>query len=256
MNWWINMTAFNPQEITLSERQVEAIAYIEQSYMLEQQVPTADKLSDVFGVSKSTAKKWLESEKFQYILEHKGIVIKRKTSNMLTSNQLMIAEMLLNINDRRSPREKCLEAGITIQKLNTWQRDPQFNEYMQRRAEQLFENADAKAYMNVIKNIENGDLRAAQFYFEMSGKYRSSDHKEINIDGFLVTLIEILQARVKDPLVLNQIAQDIDNLMNGKPVELQPAIVAIPVASIESNNTVTKMEPAISLDLRRIDGNG
>lgn len=214
--------SFDPQKMQLSERQVDCLTYIEQQFMLEGSVPTVDKISDVFGVSKATVRKWLKSDEFNYILNFKGITV-RRASGVLSSNQLMIAEMLLNISDRRSKREKCEAAGITVQQLAAWKRDPQFNDYMQKRAEQLFKDSDDVAYLNVVKNMESGDLKAAQFYFEMSGKYQPSMRHDVNLDSFVAVLIEILQARVQDPQTLELIAGDIENLMSGRPVNLEPA---------------------------------
>jgi hypothetical protein len=233
--------AFDPQNISLTETQVECLTFIEQEYMLHGQVPTVERISEVFGKSVETARKWMRSEEFDWILRHKGIYLSRRPG-VLTANQLMIANMLLNIDDKRSKREKCKEAGVTVQQLAAWGKDSAFQDYMQKRAEELFKSSSDKAYLNVIKNMDSGDLQAAKFYLEMTGRYQPTVRHDINIDTFLGSLLEILQYRIGDPQILELIAGDIQNLAEGKPVTIeqplqqvvqQPVPVAIDVGSVE-----------------------
>lgn len=240
---------FDPQKMTFSEQQQDCLVFIEQTYMLEGLIPTVDRIADVFGVSKVTANKWLSSDKFQYVLKYKGITTAR-TSGVLSVKQLTLINMLLNISDKRSQREKFQEAGVTPQQFAAWRKDPQFNDYMQKRAEDLFKGGDAAAYLSVLKNVDSGDLNATKFYFELTGKYQPSVRHDINIDSFLVSLIEILQARVSDSRTLELIAEDIENLMQGKPIlSSVKTQVAIPVSSVEAKSVVAKGDMNIALDL-------
>lgn len=222
-------------QIRLSEKQAECILFIEQIYMAEGIIPSARKISDTFGVSEATARKWLDSPQFNVLLANKNIR-RSGTSGVLSAPQLHIANSLLNINDKRSLREKCEASGITTNQLAVWRKDPTFNEYMQKRAENLFHNSDDIAYLNVIKNLQAGDLQAAKFYFEMTGKYQPSKNRgDVNIEAFLASVIEIIQYEVSDPATLERIADHFENLMSGKPVVLDrdSMPVAIPVRSME-----------------------
>lgn len=203
---------FDPTKIKLTERQAECLTFCEQIYWIEQALPTADRIAEVFGITKQTARKWLDSPEFDYILTSKGVKFKG-TKGVLTAPQMMIVNMLLNLGDRRSEREKCEASGITPQQLSAWRRDKQFIGYMQNRAEQMFKDSDDIAYLNVMRNMQGGDLSAAKFYFEMTGKYQPSLKLDVNVDMILARVIEILQVRVKDPNVLEAIASDFDGLM-------------------------------------------
>lgn len=245
---------FDPEHIKLTERQIECLVYIEQIFFLEGAIPTKAKISEVFGVTEQTAKKWLESPEFKYILTSKGIISTARTG-VLTAPQMQIVNRLLNLGDRRSEREKCAEAGISIQQLAAWRRDKTFMDYMQKRAEAMFKNSDDIAYLNVIRNMSGGDLSAAKFYFEMTGKYQPSMRLDVNVDMILARVIEILQVRVKDPQVLEAIASDFDSLMHsGRSfdtafVEEQAAIPAH-AQEVQVTPIVSMPEPAgISLDL-------
>ncbi len=245
---------FDPTDIKLTERQAEALTFIEQIYFLEGGLPTIDRLADIFGVSKQTAKKWMDSPEFKYILGAKGM-LGPKTAGVLTAPQMMIINALLNLGDRRSEREKCESCGISPQQLAAWRRDKAFIEYMQKRAESMFKNSDDIAYINIIRGMQGGDLAAAKFYLEMTGKYQPSMRMDVNVDMILARVIEILQVRVKDPAVLEAIANDFESLMsNGRGfdtafVEEQAAIPA-QAREVQVSPLISMPDGAeISLDL-------
>lgn len=223
-------------QIRLSEKQAECILFIEQVYMTEGIIPSAKKISDTFGTSVETAKKWLASPQFNVLLASKGIK-KPGTLGVLSAPQLYISNLMLNLNDKRSLREKCEAAGITTQQLAVWQRDDTFKEYMRKRAEALFHDSDDAAYLNVIKNVQAGDLQAAKFYFEMTGKYQPSKSRgDVNLESFIASVIEIIQYRVSDSATLELIANDLESLLSGKPVVLDrsEAPMAIEATSAEA----------------------
>jgi hypothetical protein len=249
---------FDPTNIKLTERQAEVLTYIEQEHGLHGSIPTVDKIAEIFGNSKSTIKKWMESPEFDFILKRKGI-IRTVPKGVLTAPQMMMVTMLLNISDRRSEREKCEEAGITVAQLAAWRRDPSFISYLQSRAEAMFKDSDDVAYLNVLRNMQGGDLGAAKFYFEMTGKYQPSMRHDVNIDSIAMRLIEILQIHVKDPAVLEAIANDFESLFTtGSSQQEIPSV--IPATAIESpapmlaSNSLPSFGGDMDLDFGGLDG--
>jgi hypothetical protein len=220
------------QKITLSENQVEALTYIEQCYFLHGTLPTNEQLSDVIGVTVQTIKNWWKNDSFQLVLRNKGLPVGGETQSkkeVLTPEQLAVANKVLNLQDRRSLREKLEEAGVTPQKYQVWRRDPTFNEYMRKRAESLFSGGSDAEYLYLMKNVEGGSLEAAKLYFEMTGIYNPKISLELNVDRVMVGVIEIIQRRVKDPAILEAIASDIEALVSGRPTGLdaQDALPAV-----------------------------
>lgn len=246
------MTTFDPQNISLTESQVACLTFIEQEYMLHKAVPTVELMADVIGVSKETVRKWLNSPEFDHYLRMKGIYLSRKREGVLAPQQLIIANMLLNVDDRRSKRQKCEEAGISVQQLNAWYRDAQFSEYVRKLAEEKFGDGAATAYLTILKNMENGDMVATKLFMEMSGRYTPSVRHDVNLDSFVGSLLEILQYRIADPQTLELIAGDLESLLSGKPVTIQqapvPASEPKPQKAIEAKS-VEKPMPAFKLDL-------
>jgi len=221
------------QDIKLSEQQASCLTYVQQVFMLEGNLPTIERISQVFMMSKDTVKKWMDSPEFHFLLRQQGIFLNRVTDKALTPHQLAIANALLNVSDRRSKREKCKDAGVSMQQLAAWQKDAAFREYMKKRAEDLFLDSDDAAYLNVLRNVENGDLNAAKLYLEITGKYQPSVRHDVNLESFLANFIEILQARIKDPELLEQIANDLEMLLKGKKVDVTEPQRAIAVQSSE-----------------------
>lgn len=217
--------SFDPMNITLTERQSECLIYIEQEFFLSGYIPTEDKLVEVFGMTKATVKKWLASPEFQHILKSKGI-INSSTEGVLTAPQMYLANAILNLADKRSEREKCLEAGVTVQQLAAWRRDPSFIDYVQRRAKAMFENSDDVAYLAVMKNMQGGSLEATKFYFEMTGKWQPSVRHDVNIDSLAVRLIEIIAIHVTDADKLEAIAADFERVMNPQAAQEVPELSA------------------------------
>lgn len=222
------MTTFDPQNFVMTERQIACVTYLKQEFMLHGALPSVDRVAEVFGIPVATVKTWLASDEFKHVLTQEGMLAPRY-DGVLTERQLAIANALLNFADKRSDREKCQEAGISVQQLAVWRKDSTFQSYMQQRAEQIFGDLEVDARMNIVRNVRAGDLNAAKFYFEMTGAYRPASKDGINIRVFVDTLTEILQARIQDPMLLEQIATDLDNLIHGRPVHLDQA-ASIPKA--------------------------
>lgn len=247
-----------PDTSKLTSAQKQCIDYMEQVYFTSGQLPTAASVADKLDMKEAAVSAWMSDPIFRYSLKFKGL-LETAPEGVLTGPQLMIANMLLNIRDKRSDREKCNEVGITTHKLAVWRRDPVFIKYMNDRAERMFKDAGDAAYTNLLKNIQSGNLKAAQLFFEMTGKYQKSVRHDISIDSILVKMIEILQVRIRDPELLETIAQDFEDMMDGKPLsfESNPARKALPEA-IEAQIVqppVGKADELVQIHLEGINGN-
>lgn len=225
----------------ISEAQHSCLLYIEQHYLLDGSIPTVERLADVCGVRVDTVRGWFKDEGFNHVLQYKGIALPN-THGALSAPQLMIISMMLNIKDKRSLRQKCEACGITLQKLAAWRKDPHFNAYLQRRAEALYKDGEAEAFVALMRSIDAGDFQATKFYFEMTGRYNPRSTDNVNLEGFLSSVIEIIQARVQDPQVLGLIANDFDKLLKGEPVVLSDTR---PMAAIEATEVEPEPKPEV-----------
>lgn len=232
-------------DLTYTEKQYSAILFMQQTYNSSGHLPTAELIAEKVGATVTTVKGWLELKKFQIAMERLDIPWYDKADGSLTALQLAVVEIMLNLSDRRSEREKCQEAGITVAKYNAWLRDPAFAEYVNARARRMFgEVGEGMAYTTILRNMRNGDMSATKIYLEMTGKYMPSirQHNTVNLEGFVAQLVELLQRRLQgQPELMEQLARDLENLLQGRPIDfdsLPPQVRdIIPVPSIEMSTS-------------------
>lgn len=209
---------------TLSSQQIDFVSFVEQRFWETGSVPTVEKISEELRISATTIKKYWEDSDIRSILVGRGVsLLDNNTQDLLTAQQLYLANLLMNLHDKRTVREKCEEAGVTTQKYNAWMRTNSFQGYMRRRAEALFASADSDAYVSMVNAMRSGDQRAVQLYFEMRGIYNPKVQVDVNVNMVLSKVVEIIQLRVKDPEILMQIAADFEQLETGEMKAIEAA---------------------------------
>lgn len=207
--------------MAVSEAAVKALAFCEQTYFTDGLIPSVERISQVVDVSVDTVKEWFKSDTFREALQTRGVKLTRPDeADLLSFQQLNAANLMLNIGDKRSNREKLEEIGATTQQWNSWMRDANFANYMKKRAEQMFASGDSSAYLSVLRGMEAGDLNSTKLYFEMKGIYNPKVTLEVNVDAVLMRVVEIIQRHVKDPVILQHIADDIEGLEGVRRPEL------------------------------------
>ncbi len=224
--------------MSLSNEMVDVLTYIEQMWWEDNgTVPTNEAISEATGIGLQTVKGYWTNPDFRAALQHRGVSFKNDpdAGKALTYDQLMVANMLLNIMDKRSLREKLQASGInaTPAQVGSWMRQPAFQAHLRKRSQNLFEDADTAANIALVKAIDAGDLKAVQLLFEMTGRYTPRQVHEINVHAVLARVIEIISIRVKDPAIVADIAGDIDALLTGQTPQALPEVKApIPVNSL------------------------
>ena len=205
--------------MSVSEQMINVLSYVEQVYWEDGQRPTDEKSAEMVGCDISYVKKCFKSEQFRDAAYNRGISLGRDDpgEEILSFEQLTAVSVLLNTYDRRSMREKLDFVGISTQKLNSWMRDPKFAVHLRKRAEKQFAESDTKAYMSIIKGMEDGDLKATQLFLEMRGLYNPRVDVNINVDSVLTRVVEIISKHVKDPAILGAIADDLEMLDGVRP---------------------------------------
>lgn len=222
--------------MSLSEEMIDVLTYIEQLWWEDnQQVPTNERISEVTGVSLQTIKGYWTNSDFRAALAARGVSFANTLdphARALTYHQLMVANMLMNVHDRRSMREK-LKAipgvEITPAKVQAWMRQPAFQDHLRRRGETLFAGADHSAYLALVQAIDGGDLKAVQLFFEMKGIYTPRSSVEVNVHSVIARVVEVIQVHVKDPATLQAIAEGIEDVLagNAPAPQLPPAPIDV-----------------------------
>ena len=206
-----------PQEPeSLNDSELSILAYVEQVYWETGRIPTQDAVVEGLDPFSSTKTKkrvkacW-EKQRFQDALKKRGLEFK-EDSKLLTPTQLLLVNMLLNVEDKKSLRQKLDVLGVTMSQYQTWLRDPAFHKYLVMRTEQLFENSDHEAYKSLVQSVVRGDVSAMKLFFEMRGIYSPRLDININVETIVYRLVEIVGKHVRDPELLRAIANDVEQL--------------------------------------------
>lgn len=214
------------QKPTLTTHQVRILSYCEQIFWETGLLPTPERVVSDLGYSQRTVAAAFNEETFQTALASKGIdpvglvipgnVIKE--SKALSPQQIIVANRMLNLHDKRSEREKLAECQVSSQQYHAWLRQPAFVEFMRKRGEALFQSSDFAAYKSLVSNVKAGDNKSLELFFRMRGIYRPQVDVNLNIEAVLTRVIEVISTYVKDPKVLNAIANGIDEVLEAEEV--------------------------------------
>lgn len=201
---------------SLTDSELSILAYVEQIFWETGKVPTKDAV--VFGLdplesysTKSKVTKAWNKPRFQEALAKRGLEFQSDT-RLLTPTQLLLVNMLLNVEDKKSLRQKLDMLGVNMQKYQTWLRDPAFHQYLTMRTEQLFENSDHDAYKSLLQAVMRGDVTAMKLFFEMRGIYSPKLDLNINIESMIYRVVEVVGKHVKDPAILTAIADEVEQM--------------------------------------------
>lgn len=167
---------------------------------------------------------YVASEQFQTKLKMLGMKVESPVLGLLSPEQIMVANMEMSLLDRRSIRLKLDEfnkamkkldpdfRNITITQYEGWRKDPAYQEYISKRSKLQYESLETEAYNQLAKMIANGDQGAMKLLFELKGRLNKTLNINMNVEGTLVRVVEIITRHVKDPQILEAISTDIEAL--------------------------------------------
>lgn len=206
----------------LTDREVKMVNLIEQRFYETGNLPTNDKIAEDLKFSPQIVKNAWKKPLFRQALVVRGIDLNpEESTDLLSGDQLLVANMVLNVHDKTSLREKlktvstALGKTITVNTYNAWMNQPAFQKYIKSRIEREFKGADSVALLGHIKAIHGGDMKAIELYYEMTGRHNRRVQVDVNIEVVLVNVIEIISKHVNDPEILQAIANDIEKLEIG-----------------------------------------
>ena len=218
-------TPVEPSKPTLTSLEVSILTFVEQIFWETGVLPTAEAVAEELNCRTATALAAFKNETFRQALVTKGIPVENfvipgqivKTSKALSPKQILVANLMLNVHDNRSQREKLSWAQVSSQQYHAWLRQPAFVEFVNKRAEQMFGASDHLAYRSLIKNVTAGDPKSLDLFFRMRGIYNPSLNVNLNINAVLTQVIEIVSRHVS-PQVMQTIANELDAVIEAEEV--------------------------------------
>lgn len=210
----------------LTELQWDLIGYVEQFWAAHKRFPTMYELKRGLKVSKDNIESALYNELTERHLKARGIDWNvntpvaegldqpEKTINKLTKHQMAVAMVMLNPVDQRSTRKKLEALGVSETTYNGWLNNPVFLDFMQTQSEEIFGKAMPLVHTSLAQQAINGDTRATKLFYEVSGRYRGGQQETANVQMLIIRLIEVIQKYVKEPAVLQAIAEEVKEITN------------------------------------------
>lgn len=211
------------QKPKLSSQAITLLNYCEQVFWEAGLLPTPENCSEELGLGRETVNKWFKDQTFRTQIATRGMDPEQlifpgkliKESKALSPRQIIVANLMLNLHDKRSEREKLHEVQVSPQQYSAWLRQPAFVEFLRKRGEALFSASDFLAYKSLINNVKAGDNKALELFFSMRGIYNKSVNVNLNIDVVLTQVIEIV-ARHVTPQVMNLIAAELEQVIEAE----------------------------------------
>lgn len=208
-----------------TQQEYEVLNFIEQTYLLNRAVPSIEVISERTGVAENRVRKFWEREDFKAALEARGIDLRVQPNDILTAEQLMCANALLDFSDTRSHKKKLSDLKISSQTYQGWLRDPAFQAYMTARAENMLGDVLPEAHMALVDNVRRGDLGSIKLMYEMTGRWSSKTVGDLNVEFLLMKILEAVQKHVTDPTILQNIAEELGTLgAVQQPKAIQPPV--------------------------------
>lgn len=198
----------------LSPKDHSLLTFIEQEYLVHGAVPTLEYTLEARVTDAAHYKRCLANVSFRHAMATRGISLRGlggnpKEDNILTEEQLVAANIMLDLRDNRSQKKKLGDLGITSGKWEGWLRDPAFQSYLRTRAENLLPDSLHESHLALIDRVRSGDINAIKYYNEITGRYVPNGSDKADVNAVLMMVLEVIQRHVKDPVALTGISDDL-----------------------------------------------
>ena len=147
------------------------------------------------------------SDEWKQALEYRGIAWDEKAGLSLEQRSVIIK--LADVSDRRGLGVKLKELGVPMARYQAWLKHPLFREQVNAAAEQVLEEAIAPSLTAFATAAANGDLNAARFVLEVTGRWNPNQQSLEDARVVVNSLVEAIILHVKDPEVRESIMSDV-----------------------------------------------
>lgn len=183
----------------------KVLPWVETYWHNHKRYPSDTELCTRFGFDHLDLQRLHSSKFYEECLRVRGIT---RTAGQLTDKQVAAVSLITNFSDTRPTAAKLAAIGVTPEEYNGWLSNPTFKNELTVRADDILDNVYPEAQAALAKKVKTGDINALKFYYEITGRAQSPE--TVNMKLTMVRLIEAVQKHVKDPKVLEAIANEIN----------------------------------------------
>lgn len=133
-----------------------------------------------------------------------------------TNEQLAAITAIVNFDDKRTRGSKLKDLGISVATWDGWMKDERFRDFVHELSNKNFSNALHVAQEGLLTAVEDGKVDAIKYYMELTGRAKEADPALQNIRVIMSRIIESIQYRVKDPDIIRLVANDFEEIINGR----------------------------------------
>jgi hypothetical protein len=125
----------------------------------------------------------------------------------LSSKQIAFLGILTDITSTTSLSAGMRRVGVSWVELQAWQLNPEFKQAWEKLGNGAIKTSIPLAEMQIARKMANGDQKAIEFGFALTGHYDPARNKQLDAKKLFSTLLEIIEDEVKDPATLARIGQ-------------------------------------------------
>jgi hypothetical protein len=194
----------------LKTGEIDATAIYENWPTTENLDPT--NLIDSFALIKAVTRpsaikiaEYITTEAFTLKMASIGVHL----SGGLTSRQIALLDSLSDISDKMSLSTRLRKLGISVVEFKGWLKHDAFLKAYNQFGEGAMRNAIPLAKVQLAKKMEQGDLGAIKFGFEVTGEYNPNDRKQVDAQRLVQVIFDVIEEEIKDPELIRRIGSKI-----------------------------------------------
>lgn len=229
------------EQKVLNENEIEFVSVSAQDYFLRGRFFDEGEAVGEYEYTPEEYEKYLKNPLVVAALKERGVLTKElppvgkevavqltagleRRAKLLTAQQLIVANTLLDTVDTRSEKKKLQDLRVSTATYQAWCADPVFRDYVVSRAEKLLGQAQADAHLALIDQVKGGNLNAIKYYNEIVGRF-TQDHGGVNVNvgtnaskqdfkRLIFHILEIIQDEVDDPAAKIRIGERFKDLIS------------------------------------------
>lgn len=125
--------------------------------------------------------------------------------NSLNSKQRAFLDMLGDTSSSKALSTIKKELRISAIEYRSWLKQPVFQNLINQTGDRSLRSAIPIAKARIARKMEAGDLAFIKFGFEVTGEYNPNDRKQVDAQGLIRVIFEVLEEEIKDPEILKRI---------------------------------------------------
>lgn len=202
--------------ISLTRQQQLNIEILTYGQALKNEVYTADTIFGLWPTEKeqlwragirpsiTAIQQYQSSPEFRSGMARRGIEVDSSVEE-LTQDQLACISVLTDYTDRRGITAKLRALGISSAQYRGWLRQKPFNDAIRSLAGRGLDEAIPMAEVAISEKAANGDVNAAKFLMELTGRYNPAQQEAIDAQALVAILVDVAQEVMsKNPEMLEE----------------------------------------------------